>query len=55
MATRALARISEMGIQKYTFGMQMGVQFFFIPQKMDIRDVQNQQSGVQMTPGHPSG
>ena len=28
---RALARIWELGVQKYTFGVELGVQFLFIP------------------------
>ena len=31
MCTRALARISELGVQKYTFGGELGIQFLFIP------------------------
>ena len=30
-SSRALARISELGVQKYTFGGELGVQFLFIP------------------------
>ena len=57
LTTRALARISELSVQKYVFGVNWVFNSFssHYTQKYGYQDVQIQQLVVQKTSRHPSG